>query len=265
MSERVDWHRLPLALRVAVERETGAVTAAVVVVEGLNCSLALAVHTERYGRLFLKGVREDDTDGVAALRCEVALNRTVAGVGPVIRHSVRAAGWFCLAFVHIDGRHAELGPGTGDLARVAAVLGRMALLRPPPGVPVPRLVERFAAHLLDGEAERLSGGTLLHTDTNPHNIMVGHAGGESYVIDWAMPAVGPAWVDPAYTAVRLLECDQPAEVALAWLAGFPSWRAADRAAVETFVDVTCRHWTATVGERGAEPSNARFRVLLGRV
>ncbi|MEO3972641.1 phosphotransferase [Streptomyces sp. CAU 1734] len=260
MSERVDWEALPEELRTAVERRTGRVTSAVVVPEGLNCSLALTLSTTAHGMLFLKGVRESDHAELAALRWEESVNRTVRGIGPSIRHTFAAAGWRCLAFVHIEGRHADLGPGSRDLNAVARTLRRIPALRVP-DLPLPRFADRYAEFLHPHEAAALHGRHLLHTDTNPHNIMIGR-GGVAYIIDWAMPATGPSWIDPAYTAVRLMECERSPEEAMAWLSGFPHWCTADRTAVETFVDAECRRWTATVGEKGAAASNARFRVLL---
>ncbi|MFI1013364.1 phosphotransferase [Streptomyces sp. NPDC020965] len=258
---RVDWEELPAELRQAIELRTGRVVSARSVTAGLNASAALIITTAGNGRLFLKGVRDDDVAGATALRWESLLNRTVRGVGPTIRHTYRAGGWFCLAFILIEGRHADMGPRSEDLGAIAFTLRQMQKLRAPQ-TPVPRFAQRFTAHLKPGEAEKLAGSHLLHTDTNPHNIMIGDHGGTAYVIDWAMPAVGPSWIDPAYTAVRLMECGQTPADALAWLSGFPHWRRADPRAVEAFVNVICRHWTETVGERGASASNERFRQLL---
>ncbi|MCM2389259.1 phosphotransferase [Streptomyces albipurpureus] len=260
MSERVGWDALPGGLRQAVEARTGEVIESEVVTEGLNCSTALVLHTQRNGRFFLKGVRESQLDEVAALRMEELINPTVRGIAATIRHSARAAGWYCLVFAHLDGRHADLSTGE-DLAAIGWTLRLMHCLRVP-DFPVPPLVERYAGYLEPGEKELLSGGHLLHTDTNPHNLMIGSRGGSAYVIDWAMPALGPVWVDAAYTAVRLMECDQTPESARQWLASFPAWRQADPRAVKALVEVTCRHWSDKVGESGAAGSNARFRHLL---
>ncbi|WP_171168745.1 phosphotransferase [Streptomyces sp. I05A-00742] len=251
----------PAISRNAVEGRAGRVIASESIAEGLSCTTALALTTERSGRLFFKGAREADAEAVAALDWEARVNETVLGVSPAIRHRFRGGGWSCLAFAYIEGRHADLSPGTKDLAAVTSALRRMQGLSNP-ALPTPRLADRFARYLLPGEAEHLSGPALLHTDTNPHNIMVSRKG-TAYVVDWARAATGPAWLDPAWTAVRLMECGRAPADALAWLDGFASWRHADSRSVETFVNVTCRWWTTVVGEQAARRSNARFRYLLG--
>ncbi|MFE6780522.1 phosphotransferase [Streptomyces sp. NPDC057702] len=263
MTERVRWADLPAALRRVIEERTGRVVRTEEVPEGLNCSLALALDTRCGESLFLKGVRMTSHADRAGLLREQQVNSLVSelGVGPGILHSFEYGGWHCLAFAYVRGAHADLGPGSRDLAAVASTLQRVQQA-PPPRFPLPRLADRFAEHLLPGEAEALAGEHLLHTDTNPHNLLIEEATGAAYVVDWAMPALGPAWVDAAYTAVRLMECGHTPRAARAWLAAFAAWRAAEPTAVEVLVNVVCRHWIATVGPRDAEPSNARFRSLL---
>ncbi|AZK93498.1 MULTISPECIES: phosphotransferase family protein [Streptomyces] len=265
MIDRVGWDALPAVLRDEVTARTGALLSDETVPHGLNCRLAATVRTQRYGGLFLKGVPDGDTDEAAALHLEALLGAAVEGVGPALRYDVRAAGWRVLVFDRVDGRHADLGPGSKDLDAVREVLGRMGRLRVPDGVRVPTLAERFAGHLRPGDSELLAGDTLLHTDTHPHNLLVEHATGRAYAVDWARPATGPAWVDAAYTAVRLMECDQPPDAALAWLATVPAWQEAAPDAVRAFVDAVCRHWTAVAGERNAEWSNGCYRQLVASV
>lgn len=263
MTERVGWAELPVELRRLVERETGTVTGSEEVPEGLNCSLALVLDTGS-GPLFLKGARSSAAEEVSRLRREAQIGPTVSALGaaPAVRHRFEGEGWHCLAFDYVAGTHTDLTPGSADVAAVASVLRRLQDTPAPVELNLPVLADRFTGYLLPGEADALDGASLLHTDTNPHNFLTQDTADTAYLIDWAMPALGPAWVDVAYTAVRLMECGHSADEARAWLAGFSSWRDADPKAVEVFVNATCRHWTAAVGERGAEPSNRRFRSLL---
>ncbi|MFE6720136.1 phosphotransferase [Streptomyces albidoflavus] len=269
MEDRVAWHELPAALRDEVRRRAGEVTRAEPVTAGLNSPATYVLSTTKSGRLFFKGVRRDDACGVRALRAEEAVAEVVAGVSPGIRHRFEVAGWYCLAFAHVAGSHADLSPGTRDLEALTATLTRMQRFSVSDGAPAGRdvvtetIAGRLAEFLRDGEAELLAGPALLHTDTHPFNIIVGENGGRAYVVDWAMPATGPAWVDVANTAVRLMECGQSPEFARAWLRRSPVWVAADPRAVEAYVRGTCRQWAARVGEAGALASNQRFLALCG--
>ncbi|WP_260867919.1 phosphotransferase [Streptomyces sp. SAJ15] len=256
---RTDWMSLPAAVRDTVESRTGPVVSTATIEEGLNCSLALSLRTAEGDALFVKGVRKDDREGRKAQVWEVTANPWVAGIGPSLRWHVEAEGWFLLAFDYIDGRHAELGPDSDDYECVADLLQRMQGL-PLPDTWVPSLSERFASFLPPWKAELLKGEHLLHTDINPHNVLITD-GGRAHLVDWAMPAVGPVWVDAAYTAVRLMEGGTPPVTARRWLDRFRSWRQADAEAVRAFVEGTCRHWEHVAGNKAARHSNARFRAL----
>ncbi|OON76011.1 phosphotransferase family protein [Streptomyces tsukubensis] len=260
MIERVEWDRLPGGVREAVQERVGRVAASEVHQQGLNCSVALTLHAAA-GRTFMKGVRAEDTDGAEALAREELVNPFVCAVGPAAWHAVHTDGWSLLLFDHVDGRNADLAPGSADLGPVADALRRMSRIAGASLQGVERLVDRLGQFLTDEEAARLDGDHLLHTDTNPHNLMIDGAG-RAHVVDWAMPALGPVWVDAACTAVRLMEDGHSPKTALAWLNAIESWQRAAPAAVAAFVAGTCRHWTARVGEKGALPSNTRFQYLL---
>ncbi|MFJ1592927.1 aminoglycoside phosphotransferase [Kitasatospora albolonga] len=271
MFERVRWEELPTELRDAIEADTGEVTESKVISEGLNCSVALMVRTKKHGPLFLKGVRENSA-GVYPLRQEEEVNTVLDGISAQLRYRFRLAGWFCLAFGYVDNaRHADMTPGSHDLGAIESVLNWMQQLTFSNPLPfgrfqfvVPPLADRFEGFIEADEARSLKGNNLLHTDTNPHNVlMYGPQQNRACVVDWAMPAIGPDWVDPACTAVRLMENGHTPAAALKWLGGFPSWQYADPRAVKAFVDATCRQWTARVGERDARYSNANYAALLG--
>lgn len=260
MIERVEWERLPAVLRAAVEHRTGAVAAAESIGQGLNSAAALRLTTAE-GTYFLKGVRAQDADGTAGLAWEERVAPAVAAVSPALRLAVHLAQWHVLVVDYVPGRTVDLSHGSPDTEAVATLMQRLGELPESPA-DVPQFTDRYAAHLLPGDAELLHGEHLLHTDTNPHNILV--ADDVAHLVDWAMPALGPAWIDPALTAVRLMEDGQTAAAALDWLDRIPSWRQAPPAAAAAFVGVICRDWTARIGERAAEPSNARHRGLLAR-
>lgn len=254
---RTDWLDLPAAVRAAVEAVAGPVLDAAPVADGLTCSMA-AVLATAVGRVFVKGVLSSDADGVAAQSAEAAVNPLTLAVGPRLLAQVVTGGWDVLVFDAIDGRHADLSAGSPDVPLVADALHRAQGMAP---AWLPRLADRFAGVLDAGQLALLDGGALLHTDTNPHNLLIGPD--RAHLVDWAMAASGPAWADVAYTAVRLLEAGWPDAEAMAWADRFPSWRAADPAAVAAFVDGTCSSWEAIVGTAGARHSNRRFRVLTG--
>ncbi|MEW2548243.1 phosphotransferase [Streptomyces sp. NPDC047002] len=260
IEQHLPWVDLPAPLRAAVQQHTGVVTSAESIEQGLNCSAAVRL-TAAAGAFFVKAVRGKHTEGLAGLAQEQRVAPLVDAVSPALRLAVREAGWHALVFDLAPGRTADLSAGSPDVDAVAALMRRLADLPPVPAE-LPQFADRYAAHLLPGDAELLHGEHLLHTDTNPHNLLVHD--GTARLVDWAMPALGPAWIDPALTAIRLMESDQTPAAALAWLDQVPSWRHAPAAAVTAFVGVVCRDWTGRIGEHAAEPSNARFRALLTR-
>lgn len=254
---RSDWAGLPETVRAAVESHTGPVTAVAPIADGLTCSMAAALTTAS-GRVFVKGVPVGDV-AVAMQDQEVAVNPLVLAAGPRLVWRVAAGGWDVLGFDYVPGRHADLSRPEGRRL-VGEALAAVQRVPAPSGLP--QLATRFAGFLDPGQFDLLRGDALLHTDTNPHNLLVGD--GRAWIVDWAMPAAGPAWVDVALTAVRLLEADCSADVALGWAAGFPSWREADPRAVWALVEGSCRSWERVVGCDRAVSSNRRFRTLLAR-
>ncbi|MEV8474865.1 phosphotransferase [Streptomyces sp. NPDC051173] len=258
---RTGWAELPTVVRAAVSARTGPVGLVEDVPHGFTCRFAAILSTAG-GGVFVKGVPVEDEQGVMAQGFEVAVNSAVAAVSPRLLWRVEAGGWDVLGFEVVPGRHADLSSGSSDLPLVAAVLEDAQGLRVPEGVVLPQLADRdLDGFLAPAGRELLLGDALLHTDTNPHNLLVG--AGRAWLVDWALPVVGPAWVDVAYMAVWLMsEGCTPVE-ALGWAGQFTCWADADTRAVRVFVAATCRRMEAGVGVRGAAASNARFEALLG--
>lgn len=263
MNSRTDWAGLPARVRAQVEAEVGPVVDWEAVGSGLNCTFAAHLYTADGDCRFVKGVPEDDAHGVEGQAREVAVSRVVAGVvAPVLWSRLGGAGWDLLVFQCVGDRHVDLAAGSRDVGLVAEALSRAQELSAA-GLAVPRLTGRFEGFLDEDELRLLDGGALLHTDTNPHNMIPYLS--QVYLVDWAMAASGPAWVDVAYTTVRLMEADTAPVDALLWAEQFPSWRAADREAVAAFVAGSCRQWEAMVGPVDCLPSNRRFGALLAGV
>ncbi|CAN3980739.1 hypothetical protein KPATCC21470_3391 [Kitasatospora purpeofusca] len=259
MEPRVSWDELPGTVRAVVEEHDGKVLSAATVPEGITCRTALILSTAT-ARLFLKGALVADPGSWEAQRMEADINAAVGRVGPAMRWEAAVDEWHLIAFDCVDGRHADLTPQSRDAAIVADTLKRARSCRAPAGGRVPLLAERYRRVLRPGDSGALEGSSLLHTDTNPHNLLI--ASQRGYLVDWAMPAVGPAWVDAAQTAVRLMGYGWEPRAARTWLGGFPEWNQATPADRAAFVRVVSDDATARFGQY-AEEENARFRALLG--
>jgi hypothetical protein len=254
----VEWGALPAGVRRAIRTRIGEVISAETVAEGITCRTALILTTSKQ-HFFVKGVPTDDLPPLEAQFAEVGISSGVQRVSPAVRWETIADQWHLVAFDYVDGRHADLSPGSPDLRTVAHLLKRAQVCRAPADCRVPPLIARYHQFLRPGDAEALAGTALLHTDTNPHNLLITEQRG--YLVDWAMPALGPSWVDPAQTAVRLMDAGCTAVQARAWLSQFPDWEHAPRDARERFVEVVCRRATAVLGD-DARYIHATFRSLL---
>ncbi|WP_263167695.1 phosphotransferase family protein [Streptomyces sp. SCSIO ZS0520] len=265
MEERVPWKGLPLQLREEFVARFGLMVRWSEVEYGLNCSAAMVVTTSR-SKVFLKAVRFSNAAQVTGSEFERALAPLVSQrrVGPPLLARFVVGQWVALVFSYVDGWHADLGPGSLDLDPVSRVLRTMGGILTPRSVHLPGLWERYSRFATERERGLLVGNSLLHTDTNPLNILVTDRGRENtaYVVDWAMPARGPAWVDVANTAVRLMEAGHNAREAQAWMEEFPSWRQAEPSAVDAFIRVVCCHRDHAMGEQAAWKGNLRFRSLV---
>ncbi|MFJ1704410.1 phosphotransferase [Kitasatospora sp. NPDC088346] len=258
MEPHVGWDELPYDVKALIEKRIGTVLSAKTVPEGLTCRTALILSTPSE-TLFLKGALIADRSSLEAQRMEADINEAVGRVSPALRWEAIVDEWHLIAFDFVDGRHADLTPQSRDAAIVADALRRAGSCRAPTGGLVPLLAERYRQVLRPGDSEVLEGSSLLHTDTNPHNLLI--ASQRGYLVDWAMPAIGPAWVDAAQTAVRLMGYGWEPRDARMWLSGFPEWGHANPAAKSAFVRVVCDDATARFGPYAKE-ENDRYRALL---
>ncbi|MGW0590954.1 phosphotransferase family protein [Streptosporangium sp. NPDC002607] len=217
--------------------------------KGLMPGLAARLHTEDGGTVFLKAV---PTAGPAASLYERERRAgTVLPPGlppPAVQR--RGGGGIVLLHEYVDGRDADLSPGSPDVPLVldTLVVLNEALTPCPGGVPEVAVniagLQAKAASLLAGELpdravyetaldrfdpDALEGDTLLHYDLHPGNFRIDD--GRAYVIDWAFAVRGAAWVDAVMLAPRLIEAGHTPEQTEGLLARVPAWWSAPADAV----------------------------------
>jgi hypothetical protein len=245
---------------------------------GFSSDLTALVECEK-GPFFVKAVRDRPGGRRESFLRERAINPFVRPISPSLVWGVEDAGWIVLGFDAVDGRHADFGPGSSDLTRVVALLDRISAL-PLPGVarewPETRW-DRFAED--EAQAALFSGDTLLHTDINPGNVLLGDAHAD-HVVDWSWPTHGAAFIDPAWLVVQLVASGHTPAEAESWAARCAGWGDADPAAIDAFAAATVRmheHYAARrpdetwlgamtdaarawAGHRGVAPRSVRREV-----
>ncbi|WP_406502553.1 phosphotransferase family protein [Streptomyces sp. NBC_01602] len=257
---RIDWEHLPEQVRHAVEAHTGPFLKAETVSGGKNSQIAACVFTAEQ-RLFVKGMPSDHPQHPSQQR-EAAINPYVAPrLAPTILWRVQDGGWDLLAFEYVSGRHADYAPGSPDLPRVLRLAGELAQVDTPPAQVVRTVEQRWSAHADPGAAERWRGGqALLHTDFASHNVLLGET--RDWLIDWAWPTIGPAWVDPVVLILRLMEAGHTAAQADAECRALPAWQGADREDVASFSAANARLWKS-ITEHDPEPWKQHMARLAG--
>ncbi|WP_433890090.1 protein kinase [Streptomyces sp. CA-111067] len=200
-----------------------------------------------HGRFFVKAVRNRPGGHRASLYREWVINPAVQPLSPAIRWTARDDEWIVLGFEAVEARHARFEPGSPDLPRITGALKEIA------HVTVPDEARGWAETRWDrfagGEAEAglFRGDTLLHTDINPSNILVGARA--VWLVDWAWPTLGAAFIDPAILALQLVAAGHSAESAESWAAHCPGWTDADPRAIDAFAVAQLRMYQGLVERR----------------
>lgn len=257
---RIAWDELHPAVRERVEETIGAVDEAATVWAGFSCDLAAALGTVR-GCFFAKGV-QGGHPAVAQQRVEAAVAPYVTALSPRLVGHISACDWDVLLFDYVDAVHADLSPGSPDLPRVAEALCTLGTLGTPArALPLDRVADRWADRLDATALALLDGDSLLHTDLNPHNLLSG--GGRAYVVDWATAARGPAWLDVAQAALRLMEQGHTADDAEAWARQIPCWRGVTAEEFDALVTASLRAWESFGTAEDTRRCSARLTALGG--
>ncbi len=214
-------------VRKGIEQRLGLrVTSATNQVGGFSHGLAACVRLEDGTAAFIKAVSVHD-GLVERYRAEAATAAELSAriPTPEVRFTVEAAGWFAVAFEFIEGHHPQLDQ-QDELNSVLRMLDELAEKLTPspiPGAPAisdvygPKLIcwrqfaERGAPADMDEWASRnlhrlaqlestwpecAVGDSLLHTDLRPDNMLI-RGDGSPFIVDWAWPCRGAAWIDLA--------------------------------------------------------------------
>lgn len=255
--QRTDWNDLNQAVRDLVQARTGPVVGARTVSAGLNSHLAAVLETVD-GPLFVKGMRTDHP-GVVWQQREAMINPHVQSLAPQLRWQAEGAGWNLLAFTYIPGAtHADYSPGSADVPIVVQVINRLQQIRCP-DVPVKRAEQRWAAYVNDDTNLGLLAGTaLLHTDFNPLNVLMTADG--AWIIDWAWPTRGAAFIDPACFLLRLMLGGHTAAQAEAWAVQCTSWGKTPDHAINVF-SIACARLYDEIARDDPQPWKKGFAAV----
>ena len=243
---RSDWSDLPPEVLDAVKAHTGPIHRVEPAPAGNHADIAATVHSAG-GRLFVKAARKTapDADGpeVRSLRWEAAINPYVTEYAPRLHWTVEAGGWLVLAFEHVQARHADYSPGSPDLGVLAKIIGSLQA-HPLPEVLERKQVERRWESM--GDMSALAGGTLLHADLNPANVLLGEDGAVVYVVDWTFTGRGAAFLEMALLIPWLLKAGHTPTEAEHWVSQFPAWTAAAPSTIDLFARVFATKWEANL-------------------
>ncbi|WP_030569931.1 aminoglycoside phosphotransferase family protein [Streptomyces aureocirculatus] len=216
---------------------TGDVTRVRRPASGFSSDYAAIIHAE-HGQFFVKGMFNDPGARLESLTKERDISPFVQSVAPQLLWSVDGEGWVVLGFEVVDGRMSVFDPGTTDLPEVVDALNRIAEI-PVPAVAQGWIEERWDSFVdNESEAELFRGTTLLHTDINPSNIMIGSD--RTWVIDWSWPTRGAGFIDPATLVVQLISAGHTPASAESWAVRCSAWETADPKAIDAFARATWR-------------------------
>ncbi|MFD4644793.1 phosphotransferase [Streptomyces sp. NPDC058441] len=259
--EAVTLDDLPASVREAVAWQTGPVLAVIPIAAGHNSPLSVRLETA-LGPLFVKGLPDTSPGRVATQHREYEISRHLHGIGPRARWQIRAGGWHLVAFDYLnDARHADYRPDSPDLASVANLLQEVAQLPIPEGVDLRRAEQRLSAYGTREQLQHVAGNTLLHTDLNPHNVLL-TKDGTAHLVDWGWATLGAPWLDAAAWGIWLVASGHTPSTAHAWAARVPAYRTAAPAARHAYAAMTTALWE-DIAEGSDAPWVSRVRDAAG--
>lgn len=237
---KADWEEV----RPLIEKETGPIHHVTEISGGRNSEISVIVHAK--DSTFVKGRKSDHPQAWTQER-ERAINPVVRHVAPALKWSALSDEWDLLGFEYLPGFKVDYSPGSPDLAAVVSTMLDLQGTSCPDGVEVKHAEQRWAAYT--DKPGLLAGGALLHTDWSPGNVLISD---RAYLVDWAWPTRGAAWIDPACWLVWLIACGHSAVSAEQWAGRIPSFRGAPASVLDEFARVQGRMWGDIAGDSSEE-------------
>ncbi|WP_046472448.1 aminoglycoside phosphotransferase family protein [Allosalinactinospora lopnorensis] len=253
--DRFTWAHLPEPARTAFEAEFGRVRLTTTTPAGLTVGIASIVETESTA-VFVKAIPAR-SPAAASYRRELAVAAARPKSAPRLLW-VSDAGWITLVWEYVSGRHVDLArdadeviaalvatgrcpvdlpPVTDEDEKVAVLLAaaRRTVADPPSDLEHIDLYSRAITRVSEDD---FAGGALVHADPAISNMIATTDGVR--LVDWALAARGPAWLDSALLIAPMIEAGYSPAAAEAWAAQYPAWahappRALDAIAVARFL------------------------------
>lgn len=240
---RISYEDLPTAALAAIGATTGPVLSTESPAEGFNSAVAAKLHTAT-GTYFVKALPSEHR-WVWTQQREADIAPHVRPLAPALIAHTETSGWNILIFEALPGRHASYEPGSADLPKVADLIRRIGELSAPP-IELRDATQRLAAHVAhEGDLHHFAGDTLLHTDWNPSNVIIGD---DARIVDWGWATRGAPWLDTAYWTIWLIAAGHTPASAEQHAAQVPSWQSGSTAAMDAFAAANAHLWTRAAGD-----------------
>ncbi|WP_406438951.1 aminoglycoside phosphotransferase family protein [Streptomyces sp. NBC_01613] len=234
----------PDAVMRLIEKMSGPVVDVGTVKAGRNSAIATRVRTTDR-TLFVKGLPLDHP-WVWTQKREADVGPHVRSIAPELHWHVEDDGWSLLGFEYIKGGHADLTPGSPDLPTVMTAMARLAEL-PARDAELKTMPHRLRTYVDDpADLSWFTGTSLLHTEWNPHNVVMTDRG--ALFVDWGWASTGAAWIDPALWLLWLIAHGHTPGQAENEAAAHPSWQLAPPAGLDALARVQRRLWDSIADE-----------------
>jgi hypothetical protein len=231
-------------IRELIEKETDPFQLVKHVSDGRNSEVSVIVRADD-DITFIKGRKADHPRAWTQER-ERAINPAVRHISPCLKWSARNHLWDLNGFECVPGKHADYSPSSADIPKVADTLRQLQEI-PCPDTELKQADQRWAPYT--DTPELFTGTCLLHTEWTPGNVLVND---RAYLVDWAWPTRGAAWIDPACWVVWLIASGHSPRSAENCATLIPSWQDAPENSVDEFARVQALLWAGIAADSSEE-------------